>query len=163
MTQSSNTIELDNSVVVEVTRMSEQDMLRAASIFDPEKAEKLEKSGESVNPKDIMDLWRGNERYLLYIVECSCRLVSPLPPEPVPGRIRRHADLYGVVADDLIYLDYLEAVYIRFVGMTTDTYVSAVSNIAMGIDATVVEKTPRRRGRLINESNAQASQAQQSA
>jgi hypothetical protein len=159
MTQST-TVELNNSIIVEVTKMSEQDMLRAASIFDPEKAEKMSQAGDTVNPKDLMDLWRGNERYLLYIVECSCRLVSPLPPEPVPGRIRRHADLYGVIADDLVYLDYLEAVYIRFVGMTDDAYVSAVSNIAMGIEENAaVEKSPRqRRGRMaqLSESNVQA-------
>lgn len=153
-------VELDNAIVVDVVRMSEQDMLRAASIFDPEKAEKLQASGDNVNPRDMLDLWRGNERYLLYIVECACTLVTPYPPEAIPGRIRRNADLYGVVADDLVYQDYAEAVYIRFVGMTNEEFVNAVSGFAMGIEETAAPAARgKRRSRLLesaNEGNVQA-------
>lgn len=162
MTTQSNRIELDNSIIVEVNRMSEQDMLRAASIFDPDKAQQVAQSDKEVNPRDLMELWRGNERYLLYIVECSCRLVSPLPAEPIPGRIRRNADLYGVVSDDLVYMDYLEAVYIRFCGMTNEQYVAAVSNIAMGVETEKEQPARAKRGRmaqLTNEGNVQTSQA----
>jgi hypothetical protein len=158
-----STIELDNGVVVEVTRMAESDMLRAASIFDPEKAERLS-TGKDVNPRDLMEVWRGNERYLMYIVECSCRLMSPLPPDPIPGRIRRHSDLYGVVADDLVFQEYLEAVYIRYVGMTSEEFIAAVSTVAMGVESKADDKpAPRgRRGRLVelaNEGNVQTGKA----
>lgn len=135
-------ITLDNGVVVRVTRMAEHEMLRAASIFDPEQAESLSARGEEdIDPKDLIKLWRGNERYVLYVVECSCELVSPLPKDDSwINRPRRYADLYGIVPEDLAYLDYLEAVYIRFMGMTNDAFVAAVSNVAMGIDPTKTQE-----------------------
>lgn len=147
-------LELSNGVIVEVRKMAEQDMLRAASIFDPGKAERITADTSKANAADLLDLWRGNEKYLLYIVESSCTLMSELPTDDTwLGRYRRHADLYQIERDDLVYLEYKEAVYIRFIGMTTDEFVAAVTGVAMGNEdepkkPAAAATPPRRRSRM---------------
>ena len=138
-----NQIELNNGVVVNVRRMADHDLLRAASIFDPTKAESLSDDIDSATARDLMDMWRGNERYLMFIVESACELVSPLPADDTwLRRFKRWSELYQIEEEDLVYLEYREAVYIRRMGMMSDEMIAAVTNIAMGNTKDVDDDKP---------------------
>ena len=143
MTNTTTQIELDNDIVVNVRRMADHDLLRAASIFDPTKAESLSDNIDNASARDLMEMWRGNERYLMFIVESSCELVSPLPSDDTwLRRFKRWSDLYQIEVDDLIYLEYREAVYIRRMGMTDDALLGKVTAIAMGNEDAEEEDKP---------------------
>lgn len=127
---------LDNGIRVRVKRLSEQDQLRAAGIFD---AKQIDRAGKNrkTSYQENMQLWKGNEAYLFFVVERSATLVSPMPdPDEWLGPFRRNALAWGIQVVELEDKVYLETVYIRCLGMTTDAYVNAVTNPAMGIKQT---------------------------
>jgi hypothetical protein len=132
----SRTVHLDNGIVVKVKRLSEQEQLRAAATFNPKSISRISRSNQ--NMVEGMDLWKGNEAYLLFVVERSCTLLSEMPdPATWLGPYRRNWRSYGIEYDELDDPTYIRAIYIRFEGITTDHYVSVVTEPAMGVKATV--------------------------
>ena len=124
---------LDGGIIVEITPLQDKDQLRAAAIFNPKIVSSASR-GDTLRNDDAIALWKGNEAYIMFVVERSCKLVSKMSPDRTwLGRIRRNADAYNVSIDDLDDPDYVEALYIRYVGMTTDRYVSLVTDVAMGV------------------------------
>lgn len=111
--------------------MSEQDQLRAASIFNPKQ---LNRSARAVRADDAISLWRGNEAYVMFLIERSVTLLSDLPDdEGWLAPYRRNALAYNIDKDELDDEEYVKAVYIRFEGMTNETYSSSVVNFAMNV------------------------------
>lgn len=136
-------ITLDNGIEVKVRRMSEQDRLRAAGIFDPKTISRAEK--KTIRNSEAMDLWQGNEAYTIFVVDRSCTLVSSMPLDDAWLRqIKRNRRAYGVALEDLEDDDFLQVLYIRFQGMTTEEYLSSVIDIAMDIKPTKPADTEKK-------------------
>lgn len=138
------TATLDNDVQVQIRRMSEQQQLRAAAIFNPKVLDNVDK--KRIKNTDAIGLWKGNEAYLMFIVENACTLTSVQPTDEAWLRkIKRNALAYGIDPDDLEDDDYKVALYVRYVGMTSDAYIQAVTDIAMAVKgATAVVTKPRK-------------------
>lgn len=131
---------LENGVVVNVTQLSDRDQLRAAAIFDPKVLDKAV-AGRTSNA-DAIKLWTGNEDYLMYVVEQSCKLDSEMPQDDAWVRVlRRNHRAYNISLDDLDDPAYLASLYIRHVGMTTDEAIAAVTDAAMRTKSTASAKT----------------------
>jgi hypothetical protein len=134
----SEKVTLDNGIVVRVSRLSEQDQMRAAAVFDPKDIDRV--NAKRFRPEVAVDLWKGNEAYLLFVVERSCRLVSEMEdPSGWLGYYRRNWRVYHLDLDELSDDSYIQAVYIRYRGMTTDGMIGRVTDLAMGIEREVVE------------------------
>lgn len=128
---------LDGGVIVEVSRLQDKDQLRAAAIFNPKIVDSASR-GDTLRNSDAIALWRGNEAYIMFVIERACKLTSKMTPDKAwLSRIRRNAAAYNILnQDDLEDESYQEALYIRYVGMTTDRYVSLVTDLAMGVKRT---------------------------
>jgi hypothetical protein len=129
-TKNKNHVRLDSEIIVSVRRLSDKDQLRAAAIFNPKTLDQAIKGKPSNS--DAIDLWNGNEAYLMFIVENAVTLQSPLPADDTwLKKIKRNSRAYHIDPDDLDDPDYVRSLYVRHIGMTGDIYISAVTDIAV--------------------------------
>lgn len=134
----SKTVRLDHEIVIKVKPLSEQEQLRAAATFNPKTISRIGRANN--NMVEGMDLWKGNEAYLLFVVERSCTLVSEMPdPATWLGPYRRNWRSYGIEYDELDDPAYIAAIYIRFEGLTNDRFVAAMTEVSMGVKVEVPE------------------------